>query len=321
MLKFVKEDHLNCSSCGYGSCDTMVVAIFNGLNKPENCHLYRQKQMEKEHAQIAELGLSLDTEIQKALAELAGAQKMIRAVSERSQEQSANLEESSAAIEQMIASIANSSRVSEEKQKAVEKLVGDARGGEEDMQKTVEGIAEITHSVEGIWEAMEVINGVASKTDLLSMNAAIEAAHAGEAGRGFSVVAAEIRKLAETTAENAKRISATLKTVAGGINSTAAISRGTGQVIHGMIQGIGGVAASITELINSLHEMSVGSSQITAALSSLRGVSEEVREAYSKMAEAAKAVESTMARIGSLSRENLKKIGAGSEAEAAAASL
>jgi methyl-accepting chemotaxis protein len=174
--------------------------------------------------------------------------------------------------------------------------------------------------VEGIWEMMEVINGVASQTNLLSMNAAIEAAHAGDAGKGFAVVAAEIRKLAETTAENARRISSTLKAVAGTIGGTSQITQSTGSVIHGMIQDIGGVASSFTELSGSLHEMSVGSSQITTALSSLRSLSEEVREAYGKMADAAKAVESTMTHIGSLSRENLRKIGTDGGKEASTAS-
>jgi hypothetical protein len=310
MLKFEKADFLNCSSCGYGNCDTMVVAIFNGLNKAENCHHYRQTAMQQEHAQIAELGVTLNGEIESAVTGVVQAQAMVQKVAARALDQSAALEESSAAIEEMIASISNSSRVSEAKQRAVEELVSAARQGETDMESTVEAIAEITRSVEGIWEMIEVINGVASKTNLLSMNASIEAAHAGDAGKGFSVVASEIRRLAEATAENAKRISSTLRTVADQMGSTSRITQSTGTVIHGMIQDIGGVASSITELINSLHEMSVGSSQITTALVSLRGVTEEVRDSCGQISDATRGVGEAMTRIGSLSRENLKKIGA-----------
>ncbi len=310
MLKFEKADFLNCASCGYGSCDEMVIAIFNGLNKPENCHHYKSAAMEKERMASAELSATLHREIASANDQLARAQSIIETASAQSHEQSAAIEQSSAAMEEMIASINNSSRISEEKQCSVEGLVAVAGAGEEDMRSTVNAIEEINRSVEGIWELMDVINGVASMTNLLSMNASIEAAHAGEAGKGFAVVAAEIRRLAEATAENAARISATLKGVIDRIGSTSHISERTGEVIHGMIQDIGAVAHSITELINSLREMSVGSGQITAALASLRNLTGAVREAYAAMTEVTDQVRATMGRLGALSEENMKRTGA-----------
>lgn len=132
MLKDCQEDHKNCSSCGYGNCKDMAIAIYNGLNKPENCHHYQQKLL------------------------VINADKRREAVTE------------------------------------FQKLIVE----EFNSEKLLAKFAPIVKAIEGI----------AFQTSLLSINASIEAAHAGDAGAGFDIVAKEVRELASRSKDEATKI-------------------------------------------------------------------------------------------------------------------
>lgn len=308
MHKYEETDFYNCSSCGYHSCEGMAVAIFNGLNKAENCHYFRHKIIELEHQAYGELSERLHDEIGKSTALIAGITKSIESVNEKSQGQYASLEESSASVEQMVSSINNASKIASDRQSAVEELISTARDGEHDLTETVTGIEGIAKSVADINELINVINNVASSTNLLSINAAIEAAHAGDSGRGFSVVAEEIRKLAETTAENARTISVTLNTMINGITGASERSKSTGQTVSGIIGEILDVADSLTQLTDSMHEMSVGSGQIIDAITNLKDISYQIKDSYGEISTSISSMEGILKQISTISSENVVAI-------------
>jgi len=305
MGKFELEDFYNCTSCGYRSCDGMTIAIFNGLNKPENCHHYLMKCMEEEQDSMKRFDRNLHSEISETRSRIDKMHDLIDQLNEETRSQAAALEQSSAAITQVIASINSASTASSRKRSTIDILLANVKKGRGSMDETLRAIGAITKSIDAISETIEIIDGVAKNTNLLSMNAAIEAAHAGDAGRGFSVVAEEIRKLSETTQENSYSISKALSRMIDDIASTSRLSTETDGLIKQINEDIGGVADNMTELISMMSEMASGSGQITTALSELSAISESVKDTYREMSDMIGMVTGSMEKIEKDSSENL----------------
>jgi methyl-accepting chemotaxis protein len=138
---------------------------------------------------------------------------------------------------------------------------------------------------------VNVINGIAGSTNLLSMNAAIEAAHAGDAGRGFAVVADEIRKLADTSGKNAKEIGRQLKEVIAVITSAAEQSGRTRDSFVEIQTEIAGAMDAFQEITNATGELAEGGKQILEALQTLSDMSSRVKSGGGDMGEAQEKLE------------------------------
>lgn len=200
-------------------------------------------------------------------------QKTNRAV----EEQAELVEQSSASVEEMAANIASITNVTKDKRGLSDQLAEVAKEGKKDLNDTLQSIQGISKAAGVIFDLIKIINQVAAQTNLLAMNAAIEAAHAGEAGKGFAVVADEIRKLAITTASNAKNISQSLKSIMNQINDTSKITQKTAQRFTAIFEGIQEVSASMRETLTGLQEINEGSKQIVQTFINLNRISGEVR--------------------------------------------
>lgn len=307
MLKTSQEDHLNCASCGYNSCEAMALAIHNGLNKPENCHHYEQEVIRRQSGDLSEMYGSLHTEIGGCQTHVDGIRDFVTLLDTTVSTMASALEESSAAIEQVMISIQNISRISQERRTAIGGLVELARSGEDEMTETVTAIDGISTNVTRIAEMVEVINDVASRTNLLSMNAAIEAAHAGSAGAGFAVVAEEIKRLAEETGDNARNVANTLKTISDHTIKTTHVFESAGHTINTMVGDVRTVADTMGEMLNQTDEMSTGSSQVLEGLAALRKLNHDVQESSSRIATTIGLITGSMSSLFSMSDSNLKQ--------------
>jgi iron only hydrogenase large subunit-like protein/uncharacterized protein YoxC len=304
LKKFGKEDLYNCTSCGYGSCEAMATAIYNKLNKPENCAHYILARL-KEEKDVEELNRQLQVHISGGAKLVDGISNLIRRLNTSIGSQAEAVDRSSAATEKMIGSIKDTSEVSLNKQESIKMLIDNAERGQESMRGTIESVQGISQSVDGIAQAIKIISAIAANTNLLSMNASIEAAHAGEAGRGFVVVAGEIRLVSESTRENSRNIARTLKNIIDGIAVTSKQSGDTDNRIIEMSKEINGFAETMTGLITTFSELSAESGDITAALDTLQNQSSVVKTGYAEILSMTDKLQSAMADMTALLESKL----------------
>lgn len=229
-------------------------------------------------------------------------------VADMIQDQASSVNESSAAVEQMIANVGKIESATEQKLTLVHTLEEQAKKLDKGMNQNVSMMEEASKSTSLIAEMVNVINNVAAKTNLLAMNAAIEAAHAGQYGKGFSVVADEIRKLAEQTATNAKNIESTIKNVVSVIGNAASSAKSSSSTLGEVITGISSVAQTMNDAISGLQEISTGNKQIISSLSSLNTITESVKSASSGMKSGTQEISMYMKNILNTSELNKEGI-------------
>ncbi len=176
---------------------------------------------------------------------------------------------SSSAIEQMAAAASSLSEQASRKQEAVRGLVVTSRSGEAVLASLSLSIGQIKDSTRRVMELSAIIGDVADRTNLLGMNASIEAAHAGAAGKGFAVVADQIRGLSVEVAKSARVISDTLKQAQAAIESAAGRNEEAIGSFRSISEGVRGVSQMIEELLASIQEMSSGSSDLMNSLGSV----------------------------------------------------
>jgi methyl-accepting chemotaxis protein len=197
--------------------------------------------------------------------------------------QAVGIAQASASIEQMVQNIAAISASSGKMAEEFVALTSEAREGRESMNASVEFINHIGQRSEALVEANSAISSIASQTNLLAMNAAIEAAHAGEAGRGFSVVADEIRKLSETAAAQTKTISREIALVRRAIEEIAESIRITQSSFERVTGRISGTERLVEEVRQAIVEQKEGSTQILEALRSMNEITQQVRDGSAEM--------------------------------------
>jgi len=215
-------------------------------------------------------------------------QTMMAQLNEHVEEQTASVAASSSATEEMIANIRSVTDTLSNNSKNVRELQEASEAGHMSLNEVVADIQGIARESESLLEINSVMQNIASQTNLLSMNAAIEAAHAGESGRGFAVVADEIRKLAESSSQQSKTIGGVLKSIKGSIDK---ITKSTDAVL-GKFDAIGGgvktVAVQEDSILRAMEEQGQGSKQILEAISNVNEVTHQVREAARRMVETTK---------------------------------
>lgn len=308
MRKITKADFLDCSACGYGSCEDMAVAVHNGLNKPENCQHYRQAVLEDGKATISQMSISLDRDLSGSTSLLEEVMAALPELDRMRSEQEAMLQASSEKIKALLARIEESSARSTERQAELARLLSTASSVQGQLSASLNAVLELKTRMGGVHELVADINKVASSTNLLSMNASIEAAHAGQAGKGFAVVASEIRSLADHAGKSAAQIAKTLATMSKDMERTATASGSSGAAIKNLLGDLDVSGKGTKEIFDALTAMSREAGGIGAALGSLSDATSEVRETYRGMAQSLRRASTEIAKIAEASKNNVRKL-------------
>ncbi len=198
-------------------------------------------------------------------------------------EQTSSINDSSTSIEQMtsnITSINSSINTMADEFKA---LTETSRTGLSIQEETYIRTSEISKRSEDLQVANKVISDIAAQTNLLAMNAAIEAAHAGKSGLGFSVVAQEIRKLAEHSAANSKTIGTILNEVQSGIQQVVASSLSSKDIFSQVADKISATDQLVHEINSTMTEQQQGTSQILKALETMNDITAQVQTGATEM--------------------------------------
>ena len=211
-------------------------------------------------------------------------------LNEHVEDQSANVSQASSAIEEMVANIQSVTGTLVNNFVNVTTLKEASEVGRIGLQNVATDIQGIARESEGLLEINAVMENIASQTNLLSMNAAIEAAHAGDAGRGFAVVADEIRKLAESSSEQSKTIGAILKKIKESIDNITESTENVLKKFEAIDTNVRVVAEQEDNIRGAMEEQEQGSKQILEGVSRLNEITRQVKSGSNEMHEGAKEV-------------------------------
>jgi methyl-accepting chemotaxis protein len=195
-------------------------------------------------------------------------------LSVKTEQQSASLVQTAASMEQMAASTKNNADNTRLASEQANVATLQARKGGELMGQVASNMQSITECAQQMTEIISLIDGIAFQTNILALNAAVEAARAGDHGKGFSVVAEEVRNLAHRSAEAAKNIKTLIDVTSSNVTQGASVVSQAEKNMHEIVTGSGNVSRLMDDISASTSEQEKGISQITLALSELERVTQ-----------------------------------------------
>lgn len=230
-------------------------------------------------------------------------EKAIQILSSRIGSQTSAISEVSSSVTRISTNIQSiDQNVSKISQK-YEMLVNDSKAGQKDQMTVVDKVGEIQAQAGKLKEANSVIRSIASQTNLLAMNASIEAAHAGDAGKGFAVVAGEIRSLAESSAKQSKSIGDLIKSITEAIGGIVDASKLSLSSFQSLDSKIGEIQAMLSQVLASVDEQQEGAKHLLESMTDVDSSSQSIQDASREMQSQSERVFSRMDELRTAASE------------------
>ncbi|MGI5085581.1 methyl-accepting chemotaxis protein [Treponema putidum] len=259
-------------------------------------------QISKNILKVKEQAESQSASVSEATANVEQILQTIKQLDGRIESQAANVVQSSSAIEEMVTNISSVTKILDQSDSAIKELADATVYGKDALHLSNSVTQKIAEESGSLIEASNVIQHIASQTNLLAMNAAIEAAHAGEAGRGFAVVADEIRKLAEESSLQGKSISSALKKFSEEISILASSSKTVEEKFNAIFSLAENVKSMSSGIMKAMREQEGSSKEVLSAIQDINNITVEVQSGSGEMLKAGEDAVKEMNRLEDLTQ-------------------
>ena len=230
--------------------------------------------------------------------------------------QSENITQSSALITNTAENMLRVNKILSQNDGLIKDVYDQMRNGKDGVSTANDFVKQVAERSEALLEASQIIQNIASQTNLLAMNAAIEAAHAGESGKGFAVVADEIRKLAEESNMQGKQIGAVIKESTEIIAQVSKAGMQAEKTFIDVYELISQISKKEDTIVNLMHEQEENGTRVLSAIETINQITKNVSAASVEMLEGGKQIAAEMQKLADITREttdNMTEIASGAE--------
>ena len=305
---------------------SMVSALKNEAERMEAVSSTLSSNMEETSATVRQINGTVTSVKEKAISQAAGVTETSATVEQITgrltrlfsdiETQSEHIESSVDAVTKIVNDTSDITKTLEQSNELIKNVYAQTRVGKDGAKAANEVVAQISEKSTALFEASQIIQNIAGQTNLLAMNAAIEAAHAGESGKGFAVVASEIRKLAEESNAQGKRIGLVIKETAEIISNLTEMGLKAEQSFIGVYDSVSQISEKEDSIVQAMRGQDTNGRNIIASIKKINEITSEVKAGASEMLAGGKQIAVEMQRLSEITRDttgSMNEIASGAE--------